>query len=179
MRKSLSILAGAAALALPLIGFGTAAHATTPTTPTCTKASGTVTFTPPLPTSGSTVKSKVKLTGKESSCSGGGVTAAKLVANAMLNKSTNCSGVANDGSVRIVGTLTLTWKVHKTSTASFTLKPESGERGLVTGTITKGQFKGKSLAQTLQLEPTSNGGNCESTPLKKAGFVQSTPLVIK
>ena len=69
MRKTLGLLC-AVGMLLPL-GVITAGPAAAVPVITCTKASGTFKFTPPLPASGG-VKSTLTSTGTVSGCTGGG-----------------------------------------------------------------------------------------------------------
>jgi hypothetical protein len=181
MRVSMKFLL-AAALVVPA-GLVAAPDAGAAGGTTCAHSSGTATFKPALPKSGSstTVKPKVIVKkAKTTSCSGGGVTGATFNSTAKFHTATNCdillSGQPSPHPP--TGTITTTWNTGATSVASVTLNPVSGQptETHVTGTVTSGLFNGMKLDQTLSFTPKT--GDCLTTDLSQVTFKEVTPLTI-
>ena len=150
---------------------------------TCAHTSGTATFNPALPKSGSTVTVKPKITGKNASvtsCTGGGVTSAKLNTLAKFHDATNCDILLNGtpGPHPPTGTITTTWNTGAKSTATVKLNPVSGKptQTHITGKVTAGLFKGLKVDQTIAFTPKQ--GNCITSDLKSVTFSEVTPLKI-
>jgi hypothetical protein len=129
-------------------------------TPTCTKASGTFKFTPPLPASGG-VKSTLSSVGTVSGCTGGGVTSGKTTfkSNPPTTKST-CSTLAHPSATGTKGTFTILWSNNKTSTVTktFTIKQGTGANlvyATTVGKITSGQFVGKTISGAVKFTLTA------------------------
>jgi hypothetical protein len=156
-----------------LFGGDMAANAAGGTT--CSRSSGTATFKPALPVSGSKQKVKPTITVKRAKiqrCKGGGVTGGTFNSTSKFHTGTNCDTLlagkpsANPPS----GTITTKWSNGKSSTATVKLNTVAGQptETHVTGKVTKGLFKGKKLAATLQFAPKK--GDCLTTPLKAVSF---------
>ena len=150
---------------------------------TCAHTSGTATFKPALPKSGSATTVKPKVTTKKSkitSCSGGGVTSAKFNTAAKFKTATNCDILlsGNPSPKPPTGTITTTWNTGATSTASVTLNPVSGQptQTHITGTITSGLFNGLKLDSTISFVPKT--GDCLTTDLSAVTFSEVSALTI-
>jgi hypothetical protein len=174
----------AAALVVPAglvatSGAGAGAAAGT----TCAHSTGTATFNPALPKSGSstTVKPKVIVKkAKTTSCSGGGVTSGVFNSVSKFHTATNCdillSGKTSPHPP--TGTITTKWNTGATSSGTVTLNPVSGQptQTHITGTVTSGLFMGLHIDQTLSFTPKT--GDCVTTDLSQVTFKEVTPLKI-
>jgi hypothetical protein len=182
MRKYLGI--GLLVATLLPVGAAIAMPAVSATTGiTCTKLTGTATWSPAQPKLGSTkkVKSTVKASGKVSGCTG-----TKGISNgtfSFLSKPTtpgNCATLISSKKASTASS-SIKWNNKKTSTsAKVTLTPAGTATEKVTGKISGGtQFKGKSVTATVVFTP-QNGG-CQSKDLSKASLAlkKSTKFVIK
>jgi hypothetical protein len=186
MRVSTKLLLSAALVlptAMTVVGSGGGA-ATAAGGTTCSKASGTATFKPPLPIVGDSHKVKPTITvknAKQSGCKGGGVKSAKFNSLAKFHTATNCQTLlqGNPSPNPPTGTITTTWNTGATSTASITLNAVSGQptQTHVTGKVTKGLFKGLSIDSTLSFSP-KRSTDCTSTPLAQVTFVNMGPITI-
>jgi hypothetical protein len=182
MRGSLKFLM-AAALVVPagMIALPSAGAAGTGTK--CTKSSGTATFKPALPKSGSTTKVKPTITvkkAKTTGCSGGGVKSNSFSSKAKFHDATNCDILlgGTPGPHPPTGTITTKWNTGDTSVAAVTLNPVSGQPTMthVTGTVTSGLFNGLHLDVTLSFAPKT--GDCVSSDLSQVTFTNSGNLTI-
>jgi hypothetical protein len=140
----------------------------------CSKASGTATFKPPLPPVPSTVKVKptITVTGTLSGCKGGGVTSAKIKSVLKQAIAGNCTTLLKGATANISGAETLTWNTKKTSTiGKLVLKGVTGKPTQTTasGAVTAGLFLKAKQTATLNFKPL--GGGCTSAPLSKVSFV--------
>jgi hypothetical protein len=142
--------------------------------PTCKAFSATETTSPGLPivTSTKKVNATVKVVGKLTGCSGGGVTGASISQTYKYNG--NCATLITGKGGKTTPAkpvTTFTWSNHKTSTANTTTttltKPgvTPAKLKLVTK-ITAGQFAGTSATGTVTL--TSPAGACTKSPGSKA-----------
>ena len=181
MRKSLGALLVVASL-LPLTVF-TAPPAGAATGLTCTKVTGTATWTPPAPKLGSTkkVKSTVKATGTFSGCTGTkGIKSGKFTFVSKATTAGNCQTLLTSKKASSA-TSSVTWSNGKKSvSAKLTVTPAGTATVKITGKVSSGsQFVGKSVNVTTVFSP-SNGG-CTSKDLSKAtvALKKGTKLVIK
>jgi hypothetical protein len=169
----------AAAMLLPAGLMASPAGAATGTT--CKSASGTATFTPPLPKLNATTKVKptIKVTGTLSGCTGGGVTGAKITATLKQAVAGNCSSLIAGATANISGTETITWNTNVTSTVALKLTgvTKKATETTATGPVSAGLFKGAKQSGTLNYTPL-NGG-CTTAALVKVTFKQITPITIK
>ena len=120
-------------------------------TPTCKALAGTATFSPAVPKIGSTtkVKTTVGIKGaKLSGCTGGGVTGGTVNATLKFGLAANCASLLKGASTKTAGVVTIIWNTKKTSTAKATLVGITGKPTpqTVSGTITAGLFKGKTVS---------------------------------
>jgi hypothetical protein len=173
-----------AALMLP-IGILTASPASAATAPSCTKATGTGYFKPPLPKLGSTnkVNSKLTASGSVSGCTGGGVTSGHF-SFTQTSKPTpgNCQTLitVNKNEAPTVGTITITWNNSKKSIAKgFKIHQTSSTEATTTGKVTSGLFAGKTISGTVTFTPEKDG--CTKKDLSKVTFVnkKGTKFVLK
>jgi hypothetical protein len=150
MRKTLGFLC-AAALMLP-VGVVTAQPAAAVAhLITCTKASGTFKFTPPLPATGG-VKSTLTATGTVSGCSGpGGASGHTSFKSDPATTTSNCATLAHPSASGTKGTLTINWVNGKKSTSHpFVVKQLSDLTDATTkGKVTSGAFVGKAINGTV------------------------------
>jgi hypothetical protein len=178
MRKFAGVLV-AAAMMLPVGLMASPAGAAAGTT--CKTASGTATFTPPLPKVGSTTKVKptIKVTGTLSGCTGGGVTGATISATLKQAIAGNCSSLVAGATANIAGTETITWNTKATSTVALKLTgvTKKATETTATGPVSAGLFKGSKQSGTLNYTPL-NGG-CGKAALAKVSFKQITAITIK
>jgi len=183
MRKALGLVF-ATSLLIP-VGITAATPAGAVTGPTCKAFSATETTSPGLPIVGSATKinAKVKLTGKLTGCSGGGVTGA-TVAQAYTYNGNCTTFVTGKGgkTTPAVPTSTFTWSNHKTSTATSTVtlltKPGVTPVKLKLATkITQGLFAGASNTGTVIL--TAPAGSCTKIPGSKATLTSSGSFAFK
>ena len=181
MRKTVGLLC-AAALMLPVGVITAGAAGGAAATPTCKVFTGTATFKPPLPPLGDShkVKSTVTVTGKQSTCTGGGVTSGTVTGKSVPSSTgSNCTTLATSNTGTKF-TITTKWNTGKTSTASILSKKAGSDPTVqnVTGTITAGLFKGKKLATTVKY--TLPKGACSAGhPLAKITLKNTKPLTIK
>lgn len=176
MRSSKWLLAIGLAvpMAITVVGSGDVAVAA-PGGTSCSRSSGTATFKPPLPVSGSSQKVKPTITvkrAKTARCKGGGVKSGTFASKSKFRTATNCDTLlsGNPTPRPPVGTITMTWNTGKKSTAKVTLDTVNGEptQTHVSGNVTKGLFKGKHLDATLNFAPKQ--GDCITSPLKAVTF---------
>jgi hypothetical protein len=187
MRKTILTIASVAALAMPLFALAptATAGATTPATPTCTKAAGTATFNPALPVIGNpaTVKSTITVKGTESTCTGGGVKSATAAGTFKFAKPGNCTTLATASGGGTPGTVTLTWNTKKTSTIKTATITQPNKKNpllaQVAGKITAGLFIGKTFTQQVTFALSASGGDCQKTPLKSVKYTQAKAGTIK
>lgn len=145
----------------------------------CMDASGTVTFTPPLPKLGSNVLVEDVMTfrGPVSRCSGAsGVTSATLDAVTAPSNRSNCTTFATYRPTPTLGTLTVTWNTQTTSTIALTLHQVKHEPNLalLAGAVTAGLFKGLHATLDIRYEPPKKG--CTTTALSTLPFAQLFPI---
>jgi hypothetical protein len=182
MRKAAGLLF-ATSLVIP-IGL-MATPASSATGPTCKAFSATETTTPGLPKLGTATKINVtvKLAGKFTGCTGGGVTGATVAQTYKYNGNCTTFVTGKGGKTTpAVPTSTFTWSNHKTSTATSTVtlitKPGVTPAKLKLATkITKGQFAGTSNSGTVIL--SSPKGSCVSIPGSKATLTSSGSFSFK
>jgi hypothetical protein len=163
-------------MAMTVVGFGgdlVAAGAAGGTT--CSSSSGTATFKPALPVSGSKQKVKPTITVKRAKvrhCKGGGVTSGTFNSTSKFHTGTNCDTLlaGKPSAHPPTGTITTKWNNGKSSTGTVKLNTVAGQptQTHVTGKVTKGLFKGMKLSATLQFAPKQ--GDCLTTPLKSVTF---------
>jgi hypothetical protein len=149
----------------------------------CTNASGTATFTPPLPKLGKVgnnpvVDTVLTMTGTLDGCTLGGVTSGttSLVSNQI--KAANCSTFAAGSPPPIIATLTITWNTQATSTIALRIQvPRNRPTSpTLTGTVTAGLFMGLHETSTLGISLGKTG--CTSADLSTAPYTQLTPTDI-
>jgi hypothetical protein len=178
MRKFAGVLL-AAAMVLPAAMIASPAGAAGGTT--CKVASGSATFTPALPKPGATTKVKptLKVTGKLSGCTGGGVTGGTIAATLKQAVAGNCSSLLAGATANIAGTETITWNTGKTSTVALKLTGVTGKvtQTVATGPVSKGLFVGSKQGGTLVYTPLAGG--CTTAALAKVTFKQQTAFTIK
>ena len=152
----------------------------------CAAATGSATFTPPLPilTSKATVKGNLVAIGTLGKCVGGGVTSAHTkFTSAKSTTGSNCHTLVtyNPKAKPTAGTEVITWNNGKTSTVALQLHQVKGKatQTTVTGTITAGLFKGSHQTGSLTYKTQPNG--CVKVPLKTVTYTQvlGTKGVIK
>jgi hypothetical protein len=183
MRKTFGFLC-AAALMVP-IGVITASPASAAGGTTCSKATGTAYFKPPLPKLGSTktVKSKLSASGTVTGCTGGGVKGGHFTfAQTSTPTAGNCQTLVTvkKSDPPTVGTLTMTWNTGKKSTAKgFKIKQTDTTTATTTGKITSGLFAGKTISGTVTFTPEKDG--CTNKDLSKVTFVnkKGTKFLVK
>lgn len=187
MFKRVMGVAAALALMAPAGVAGARAASGAAATPTCTTASGTATFKPPLPDLSSTkkVKSKLSATGKVGGCLGGGVKTGTIAfTETSVPTPSNCSTLAkpNPKSAGTIGKLVIKWNNGKTSTAGkFTIKQTKAVVDATTaGKITAGLFKGKTIKGTTTYTLPKNACS-KGHPLSKVTYKnkKGTKFVIK
>ena len=173
MRKALGLLFAASLLTSVGVSVASPVGAAAKG-PTCKAFSATETTSPGLPIIGNAkkVNATVKITGKLTGCSGGGVTGASILETYKYNG--NCTTLVTGKGGKTTPakpTTTFTWSNHKTSTATTTTttltKPTvtPAKIKLVTK-ITKGQFAGTTSTGTITL--TAPAGACTKNPGTKA-----------
>jgi hypothetical protein len=133
----------------------------------CSKGSGSATFTPPLPPLGnkSKVKDVLKSKGKVGGCTGA-VKGATLSGVSPKSTGSNCTTTATFTTTPTKVTLTVKWNAGQPSTIAAALHQIKGKPATnqtVTGTVSSGQFKGlKVTGKIIYKIPT---GQCVSKPL--------------
>jgi hypothetical protein len=185
MRKfsSALLLAGLAlpAVALSAVGAqGVVGHRASGTS--CSKASGTLTFTPPIPVKGP-VTVTITNKGTVGGCTGSVFTGA-VTGTLHYAVKVDCSTLLANKTFP-TGTESIKWNVTSLKPSSLAVKgvAYSGASALdpkTTGTVTAGQFKGLHSSQIIhisKINPAS--GACSTAALKSVGYVQKTALVIK
>ncbi len=179
MRKVAGVLFSAA-MVLPLAVMVSPAGSAA-AKPTCKAASGTATFTPPLPKikDPKLVKPTIKITGTLTGCTGGGVTSAKIAATLKQAIAGNCTTLLAGKTANIAGTETLTWNTKATSTIALKLTGVTGKatQTSATGKVTKGLFIGGTQGGITVFAPVAGG--CTTAPLAKVTFKQQTAFTIK
>jgi hypothetical protein len=180
MRKSFgAVLAAASLLSLSVLASVPAGAAAAGTT--CKTGSGSAVFSPALPKLGDThkVKDVLKTTGKVGGCSGA-VKSATLTGVSPKSTGSNCTTIATPTKTPTKVTLTVKWNKGAASTVAAQLKEITGQpvtTQTVTGTVTKGQFKGKKLAGKIKY--TLPSGACTTKPLSKVTYTDVGALAIK
>jgi hypothetical protein len=149
----------------------------------CKTSTGTASFKPGLPVSGSTQKVKPTVTvknAKVTGCKGGGVTSGKYNSTDKFKTATNCDTLLSGAPAPHppTGTLTTTWNTGAKSTGNVTLQPVTGQptQTHVTGKVSSGLFKGLTLNATISF--AAKKGDCISTPLTQVSFKLVSPLTI-
>ena len=185
MRKSIGAVLAVASL-LPLVMTATPASAATGLT--CTKLTGTVTWTPALPKIGSKtlVKSKVVAKGSFSGCTGTpGITSGKFVFTQLPGTTgSNCSMLVASKTQNSASVVT-TWNNGKTTTSAKTTVTKIGQQGLAGVVTTNGKntsgtvFVGQTATATTLFTPLKGG--CVSGALSSASVAlkAGTKVVIK
>jgi hypothetical protein len=174
MRKVLGVMLAVGLLA-PAVVF-TAAPAGAAAGVTCTKASGTFKFTPPLPITGTIKGGKLTSTGTISGCSGGGVTSGKTsFVSAPSKTPAGCKTLLapDPKSKGTLGTLTIKWNNGKTSISKnlYIKQTKAIVDATTKGTVTSGTaFKGKAINGTITFK--INSGACTTKPASGGTYTQ-------
>ena len=178
MRPPLMRLAAVAALAFGMGAVGASAGNAATAAQKCTTVSGTAKITPGLGSTPAdqTVVAKGNETGCTPSAKTGGTGALKATVHIAES---DCTTLVNGGQ-SFTGTGSSTWANGKVSKYSLSFKTGTGNNvtvATITGTVTSGLFKGKSL--TGQIQFTIKGSpNCTTTPVTKLSFTNTKPFVI-
>jgi len=147
---------------------------------TCKTASGTATFTPPLPKPGASTKVSptIKITGTLGGCTGGGVTGGTISATLKQAIAGNCSSLLKGATANIAGTETITWNTKATSTVALKLVGVTGKvtETNATGPVSAGLFKGSKQSGTVAYTPLNHG--CSTAGLAKVTFKQVTAITV-
>ena len=178
MRPPLMRLAAVAALAFGMGAVGATAGNAATAAQTCTTVSGTAKITPGLGSTpaNQTVVAKGTETGCTPSAKTGG--SGTLKATVQISQA-DCSTLVNGGQ-SFTGTGSTTWANAKVSKYSLNFTTGTGNNvtvATITGTVTGGLFKGKSLSG--QIKFTIKGSpNCTTIPVTKLSFTNTKPFVI-
>ncbi|HEY5011464.1 MAG TPA: hypothetical protein VIK61_02005 [Acidimicrobiia bacterium] len=168
MQRALRIaVAGGMVAGISVAIAGPAAHAAT-TDQSCSKVTGTVTISPGLTTTSAsnTFTIKAKTSGCSAAGKGTGKISGKFTANAA------CQTFPNPFNT----TLKTKWADLTTSTVKATFNVDTSTlQATVTGTVTKGAFKGDAISNKQQY--TLANGDCVSTPVTKITLKQLSNLV--
>jgi hypothetical protein len=171
--KKLGVFVMAVALMAPVIA---AAPAGAAAIVTCAKPSGSVTFTPGLSATPKVQTTTFNLPVK--GCKGtGGVKSGTSKGKTVGKTKDTCTTFAKAGATTT--TVTITWDTKQTSTAKLATKTAAGKNGLtatVTGKISAGLFKGKTIKTKVAV--TLKGACSNASPLKKAVLTGLAPLTI-
>jgi hypothetical protein len=149
----------------------------------CTNASGTATFTPPLPKLGkagdkTVVNTVLTMTGTLDGCTLGGVTSGTTSLVSTLITGASCGTFAAGSTPPIIATLTITWNTQATSTVALRIQAARGRptSPTLTGTVTAGLFLGLHETSTLGFSLGKTG--CTSADLSTVPYTQLTPTDI-
>jgi hypothetical protein len=170
MRTKLIGVLIAAALALP-VGL-MAAPAGAAGGLTCTKLTGTVTWTPAVPAAPASAASAIKLAASLKSCTGTkGITSGAInLPQIKKVPKRNCTTLASNPPKLTQSGGSITWSNKSKSTLGLlTLTPAGTASYKATGAITNGQFKGKHLTVTGTFIPKTACPYKTATVLMKAG----------
>lgn len=164
-RRHLITFIAATALTLGAIAAAPAASAGGGASTSCATA-GTATISPGFSTTQQAQTISVK--GKLRSCSGGGVSSAKMKGTLNTPSASCTSGQP------ATGTLKLTWNTGAQSRESVTLTQDGSDPSLffINGTVTAGLFAGELVSGSVTLTPTQ--GDCLFTPITEADFAGNT-----
>jgi hypothetical protein len=167
----------AAAMLLPVGLIAAAPAGAAAPKVSCTKASGTATFSPPLPKvkNKTTVKPTITVIGTLSGCTGGGVKTAQIKAVLKQAIAGNCDSLLAGATANISGTETITWNTKATSTVKplkLTGVSKKATQTTATGPVSAGLFAKAKQTGTLGFTPL-NGG-CTSAGLAKVSFKNIT-----
>jgi hypothetical protein len=180
MRKFAGFFMAAALIVPAAVIVGQPAGAAAGTS--CKTGSGSATFTPPLPdvSSKKKVKDVLKTSGKVAGCSGA-VKSGTITGVAPKSTGSNCTTLATPTKVPTKVTLTVKWNKGLASTVAAQLKqiPKVAvTTQAVSGTVTKGQFKGLKLSGKFTY--TLPKGACgKGHPLAKLTYKDVGAIVIK
>ena len=145
---------------------------------------GIESFNPPLIRTGSTEKTRSTITiggAKLSGCKNGGVKSGTLSAKVRWLDPGNCDSLykytPDEAFPRIRGTITIVWNTNETSTATVSVGRNKPYVQPVTGTVTKGKFKGSSFFVWFGIVPQN--GACQTRDMRATKFVSMNALRIK
>jgi hypothetical protein len=169
----------ALALAAGAMAAFTAAPAGAAVVSSCKKLGGTATFSPGI---GATPKDQtIKSVGKETGCTPAKATGGSGTLNATIpSKAASCAKLVGGNQV-LKGVAKSTWKNKKTTNFNITLKTGTGGNATlatITGTATKGLFKGKTISGQIRFTIKA-GQNCTTVPVKNLNFTSTKPFAIK
>jgi hypothetical protein len=174
MRKVLGLIV-AVGLLSPVVAF-TAAPAGAAGGVTCSKASGTFKFTPPLPVATTIKGGKLTAKGTVSGCTGGGVKSGKTsFVSAPSKTPAGCKTLLKPDpkSKGTLGTLTIKWNNGKTSISKnlYIKQTKAIVDATTKGTVTSGTaFKGKAINGTITFK--INSGACTTKPASGGTYTQ-------
>jgi hypothetical protein len=147
-------------------------------TNSCKVLKGTSQFKPPVTSKPS--KGTVVSHGTVSGCAPKAKTGGTGVFNSSIKsaKAGSCTTLVKGGNV-LTGTASTTWKNHRVTRMSITVRTGTGSKyniATITGKVTSGLFVGHKV--TGQVKFTPKVGNCATTPLKSVSFVNTKPFVL-
>jgi hypothetical protein len=155
---------------------------------TCASLSGTARLTPGLPKLGDStlVRSSVSIKGAKLTGCQGSVKSATITATVKFAKASNCTllitQITATKTVVAKGTATFTWNNHRTSAVSLVVSlgavKNNPSVAKITGTVTRGLFKGLKESGTIVWSLPSDacfGG----APLTAMTFAEFSPFVTK
>jgi hypothetical protein len=185
MKRKMTGVALAAAMAMPIGLLASPAPAAPPTGLTCTAAKGTATLKPPL-ARGATTPNKPVISISRATLGGcRSYNHGALYAHLKFSIARNCKAVLDGKSGGVSGTVHMTWSFGKPTSdiAHATLKGIPGKPAtsqVLSGTITKGLFKGSKLTAKVGYT-IPNDGSRITKGLSKVTFklLPGTQLVIK
>jgi hypothetical protein len=145
---------------------------------TCTTVKGSATFTPGL---GSTPQDQtVKAHGTETGCTPSAKTGGSGVLAATIKlKAADCSTLIAGGQT-LHGTGATTWKNGKVSHYALTFKTGTGNQitvATITGKVSSGLFSGHAITGKIKFTVVGSP-DCNTTPVTKVTFKNTTPFVI-
>jgi hypothetical protein len=178
MTKTVGRLAALATLAVGLGAVSAAPSGAAAPVQTCTKVTGSATFTPGLTNTprNNTVNAKGTQSGCTPTAATGGSGALSAVIKVPLG---SCAKLAG-GNQTLSGTARTTWKNGKVTTYNLTFKTGTGANltvATITGRVSGGLFVNHPVRG--QIKFTVQGKpNCTSVPVKNITFVNTKPFVI-
>ncbi len=171
-------LAAVATLAGGIGALGAAPSGAAAPVQTCTKVTGSATFTPGLTNTprNNTVNAK----GTQSGCTPTAATGGSGALSAVIKVPLGSCGKLAGGNQTLTGTGKTVWKNGKVTTYNLTFKTGTGANitvATITGRVSGGLFVNHPV--TGQIKFTVQGKpNCTTVPVKSITFVNTKPFVI-
>lgn len=178
-----TLLAAVMVLPIGLIACGPAGSATAAAL-TCTKLTGTVTWTPAVPLAPKTAKSNILLKATLAGCTGTAKITSGVITLPVIKGTVaqNCTVILTKPTKITATGGSVVWATTKAKSTLglLTLTPAGLATYKASAKVTKGQFLGKTLTLTGTFAAVPKTG-CVSTPLSKANLTlkKGTTAIVK